>query len=46
MIYRGYKIELNEWGYYEAESLEDCDSSFLYAKTLEEIKIEIDEIER
>lgn len=33
----------NEWGYYEAVSLIDCDAYILRDKTLEGLKIQIDE---
>ena len=42
--YKGWLIEeLNEQGYYEAYDLNDCDAPMIYAKSLEVLKIEIDE---
>jgi len=35
----------NEWGYYEATNLIDCDAFMLHDKTLEGLKIQIDELE-
>ena len=43
MIYRGFKIEKNVVNYYEAENLKDNEAPLLWAKTLEQIKIEVDE---
>lgn len=42
-IYEGYEILKNEVGYYEASKINDCDSLILYAKTKEQLKIEIKE---
>lgn len=46
MKYKGYDItdNPNEWTYYEATSLTDCDAPILVAPTLDELKIEIDEL--
>lgn len=45
MIYKGYEIreKPNEWGFYEATSINDCDAYMLFSKTLEGLKTEIDE---
>jgi len=44
-IYKDWQIRKSIFapGYYEATNLNDCDASMKYAKSLEEIKIEIDE---
>ena len=42
MIYKGYTIEENEVGYYEA--YKDSDELTLYARTLAKLKVEIDEL--
>ena len=46
MIYKNYKIteKPNEWGYYEATRLNDCDAPMIFALTIDGIKIEIDEL--
>ena len=46
MIYKNYEITTNKnaWGYFEAINLKDCDAFYIYGKTIEEIKIEIDEL--
>ena len=43
MTYKNFRITKNEVNYYEAENLSDCDAPLLWAKTIEELKIEIDE---
>lgn len=42
-IYQNFKIEKNEVNYYEATDLNNCDDQVLWAKTKEQLKIEIDE---
>ena len=44
-IYKGFEIAIkpNLWGYFEAISTTDCDAQIIYAKTVSELKIEIDE---
>lgn len=44
-IYNGWEIKKSDYavGYYEAINLNDCDAYMKYAKSIEEIKIEIDE---
>jgi len=44
--YKDYEITKtpNEWGYYEASSLVDCDALMLNDKTLTGLKIQIDEL--
>ena len=44
--YKNYKLtnKPNEWGYYEAISLIDCDAYILYDKTLRGLKLQIDEL--
>lgn len=46
-IYKDYGIctQANEWGYYEATNLNDCDAYMKYAKSIEELKTEIDDKE-
>lgn len=43
-IYKGYEIDhqLNDWGFYEADNVNDCDADVLTSKTIEALKIEID----
>lgn len=45
MTYKGYEIreKPNEWGFYEATSINDCDAYMLFDKTLEGLKTIIDE---
>lgn len=42
-IYRNWQIEKVDYGYYEAYDLDDCDASMEWAKTIYELKIQIDE---
>jgi hypothetical protein len=44
--YKGYNIDTvaNEWGYYEAYSIDDCDAFMEFANSIEELKINIDEL--
>jgi len=42
-IYKNFRISKNEFGYHEAVDLTDCDAYVLFAKTLEQLKTEIDE---
>ena len=46
MKYKGWQITLtpNDWGYYEAFSLTDCDASMIFEKTIQDVKDEIDEL--
>ena len=46
MTYQGYEITdtPNEWGYYEATSLMDCDAYMLFDKTIHGLKTQIDEL--
>jgi hypothetical protein len=43
--YKNYTIDLtqNEWGYFEATP-DDCDGKMIYAKSINQLKIEIDEL--
>jgi hypothetical protein len=43
-IYKGYKIEYFYFGYFSAENLNDCDAEILTAKSIEELKIQINEL--
>ena len=44
MEYKNWKIEKNEVGYYEANKIDYSNEQYLYSKTMEGIKIEIDEV--
>ena len=44
-IYKNWQIEKNEFGYYEATSLNDCDAEMLHAKTYFKLITEIDDKE-
>lgn len=46
-VYKNWKIEKSDYasGYYEAYNLNDCDAFIKHAKSIEEIKTEIDEDE-
>ncbi len=46
MKYKNYIISSpsNEWGYFEATP-QDCDATMIHAKSIEQLKIEIDERE-
>lgn len=43
--YKGYDIRLqkNQFGYFEAVNRKDCDAQVLHAKTITQLKTEIDE---
>lgn len=45
-IYKNWKIEKSDYAtdYYEATNLNDCDAFMKYGRSIEEIKIEIDEL--
>jgi hypothetical protein len=45
MEYKGWKIEKSDYanGYWEATNLSDCDAFMKHAKSVEQLKIEIDE---
>ena len=43
-IYKGWKIEKADYGYYEATNLNDCDAYMKFSKDIEEIKSEIKEV--
>jgi hypothetical protein len=42
-IYKNWKIEKADYGYYEATNLNDCDAYMKHSKSKEDIKKEIDE---
>ena len=42
-IYKNWKIEKADYGYYQATNLNDCDASMVFSKDIEQLKIEIDE---
>ena len=46
-IYKNWEIRKSDYavGYYEATNLNDCDACMIHAKSVEEIKTEIDENE-
>ena len=46
-IYKNWEIRKSDYavGYYEATNLNDCDALMKWAKSIEEIKTEIDEDE-
>ena len=43
-IYKNWQIEKYDFGHYEAMNLSDCDADLLIGKSIEELKMEIDEI--
>lgn len=45
--YKEYQMthQRNEYGFFEAYSLTDCDAVMIYAKTLDDLKTDIDELE-
>ena len=45
-IYKNWQIEKGDFGYFEATNLDDCDAYMKHAKSIEEIKTEIDEYEQ
>lgn len=44
--YKKYELDNipNEWGYYEAISLVDCDAFVLHDETIQGLKTQIDEL--
>ena len=44
MIYKNWKIEKVDFGYYQATNLNDCDAFMIHDRSIEGIKIEIDEL--
>jgi len=42
-IYKNWKIEKADYGYYQATSLSNCDAYMKHSKSKEDIKKEIDE---
>tara|TARA_R100001530_G_scaffold132573_1_gene105106 strand:+ start:248 stop:451 length:204 start_codon:yes stop_codon:yes gene_type:complete len=44
-IYKNWQIRKSDYaiGYYEATNLNDCDAKMKHAKSIEQLKIEIDE---
>tara|TARA_B110000503_G_scaffold8528_1_gene11602 strand:+ start:701 stop:838 length:138 start_codon:yes stop_codon:yes gene_type:complete len=43
MMYKNWKIEEADFGYYSATNLEDCDALMKFGKSVDELIIEIDE---
>ena len=41
--YKNWQIEKNDYGYFEATNLNDCDAFMKYSKSIEYLKTEIDE---
>ena len=41
--YRNWKIEKADYGYYEATNLNDCDAFMKHSKSVDELKLEIDD---
>ena len=46
-IYKGWEIclQCNDWGFFEAVNINDCDAPYVFDKTIEGVKSQIDEIE-
>jgi hypothetical protein len=44
-MYKGWAIEQNEFGYWEAINLKNCDAQVMFAKLLSVLKIQIDELD-
>jgi hypothetical protein len=42
--YKGWKIEYADYGFFVATNLNDCDAYLPFAKSVEELKTEIDEL--
>lgn len=47
IVYKNYEIseKPNDFGYYEGVNITDCDAQVLTAKSIDEVKIEVDELE-
>jgi hypothetical protein len=45
MIYKNWKIEKSDYGFFEAYSLSDCDEYIKWSKSLDDLKLQIDEHE-
>ena len=43
MMYKNWIIVENEFGYYEANKIDNSNENYLYAKTVDGIKTEIEE---
>ena len=43
MIYKGWKIEESDYGFYSATNLQDCDALMKFGKSVDELIIEINE---
>lgn len=46
IVYKNYEysLQVNDWGYYEAVSILDCDAQIITSRTIEGLKTEIDEL--
>ena len=44
-VYKNWKIEKEDYGYYTAENLNDCDAFLNCSKNIDDLKTEIDELE-
>lgn len=42
-IYKNWQIEKNDFGYFEATNLNDCDAFIKYSKNIDNLKTDIDE---
>ncbi len=42
-IYKNWQIEKNDFGYFEATNLNDCDAFIKYSKNVDNLKTDIDE---
>ena len=43
-IYKNWQLEKADYGYYQATNLNDCDAFMKQAKSIIELKIDIDEL--
>ena len=43
MIYKGWEIEKENFGYYAATNLQDCDAPMKFGRSIDELIIDIDE---
>tara|TARA_R110000803_G_scaffold4960_1_gene16549 strand:+ start:629 stop:775 length:147 start_codon:yes stop_codon:yes gene_type:complete len=42
-IYKNWEIEKNDFGYFEATNLNDCDDFIKYSKNIDDLKTEIND---
>ena len=43
MIYKGWEIERDDFGFYSATNLQDCDAPIKFGRNIDELIIQIDE---